>query len=73
MKSIPVIIMSTAVEEGIIDQLYEKGAQYLICKPPEFSQLINIIQQTLTLISPENLIQPIREDFVLTLHDNLSV
>jgi CheY-like chemotaxis protein len=71
LKQLPVIIFSTSLEQGIVNQLYDNGAQYFMRKPREFSQLIKVIEQALTLISQKNISQPERENFVITVESSL--
>ena len=67
LKQLPVIIFSTSFEQEVVDLLYKNGAQYFIRKPSEFSQFKKIIHQTfITLIVPQNITQPTRENFVIT-------
>ena len=77
LKRLPVIIFSTSFEQEVVNQLYQSGAHYFIRKPSVFSQFKKIIQQTLTRIaneisanSAENILQPPKENFVLTLENN---
>lgn len=79
MQQLCVIISSTSSKKEIVNLVYENGAQYYICKPPEFSKLKKIIQEALTIIL-ENLLvgngpdgiwkgsleQTPKENFVLT-------
>ncbi len=70
LKRLPVIIFSTSFEQEVVNLLYKNGAQYFIRKPSVFAQFKSIIQQTVTnLIIPQNISQPAREDFVLTLQN----
>lgn len=73
LEGLPVIIFSTSMEKEVVDLLYKNGAQYFIHKPVEFQKFKKIIQQTLTLITGENILQPTRENFVLTLQTKLPV
>ena len=67
LKQVPVIIFSTSFEQEVVNLLYKNGAQYFIRKPSEFSQFKKIIHQTfITLIVPQNITQPTRENFVIT-------
>ena len=67
LNQLPVIIFSTSFEQEVVNLLYKNGAQYFIRKPSEFSQFKKIIHQTfITLIVPQNISQPTRENFVLT-------
>jgi CheY-like chemotaxis protein len=74
LKQLPVIIFSTSFEQEVVNLLYKNGAQYFIRKPSEFSQFKKIIHQTfITLIIPQNILQPAREDFVLTVQNSLII
>ena len=66
LKNLPVIMFSTSFEQEVVNLLHKNGAHYFIRKPSEFSQFKKIIRQTLTMIIPGNIVQPIREHFVLT-------
>ena len=67
LKQLPVIVFSTSFEQEVVNQLYKNGAQYFIRKPSEFSQFKNIILLSLALITKENISQPTRENFVITM------
>jgi CheY-like chemotaxis protein len=70
LRQLPVIIFSTSYEQEVVNLLYKNGAQYFIRKPSEFSQFKKIIHQTfITLIIPQNILQPTRENFVLTVQE----
>ncbi len=73
LSQLPVIIFSTSLEQEVVNQLYKNGAQYFIRKPSDFSQFKKIIQQTITIIAKENITQPAREDFVLTVGKGLTI
>jgi CheY-like chemotaxis protein len=66
LKHLQVIIFSTSFDPKVVDLLFNNGAQYIIRKPPEFSQLKKVIHLALTLISKEIVSQPTRDEFVLT-------
>ena len=66
LKQLPVIMFSTSFEQEVVNRLYQNGAQYFIRKPSEFSQFKKIIQQSLTLVAEGSILQPSRENFVLT-------
>lgn len=70
LKQLPVIILSTSFEQGIVTQLYKNGAQHYIRKPNEFSQLKNLIHSAIKLSSNANFGQPSIENFVLLLEPN---
>lgn len=72
LQGLPVIIFSTSFEQEVVNLLFINGAQYFIRKPSEFSQFKKIIHQTfITLIIPQKISQPIRENFVLTVQNSL--
>ena len=73
LNQLPVIIFSTSFEQEVVNQLYQNGAQYFIRKPSEFSQFKKIIQQSLALIAQENISQPTRENFVITVQNSLII
>ena len=73
LNHIPVVIFSTSFEKEVVNKLYENGAKYFIRKPSEFLQFKKIILYVLTLLIQENISQPAKENFVLTVEDNLNV
>jgi CheY-like chemotaxis protein len=73
LNDIPVVIFSTSFEKEVVNKLYENGAKYFIRKPSEFSQFKKIILYVLTLLIQENIAQPAKENFVLTVENNLNV
>jgi CheY-like chemotaxis protein len=73
LKQLPVIVFSTSFEQEVVNQLYKNGAQYFIRKPSEFSQFKNIIQLSLALMTKENISQPTRENFVITVETSLII
>lgn len=64
LQQIPVIILSTSFEKKMADRLYKKGAISCIRKPADFSQLKQVIQQALTLITHGNASPSVIEDAV---------
>jgi CheY-like chemotaxis protein len=73
LNQLPVIIFSTSFEQEVVNQLYQNGAQYFIRKPSEFSQFKKIIQQSHALIAQENISQPTKENFVITVQNSLII
>ncbi len=67
LNNIPVIIFSTSFEKEVVNKLYENGAKYFIRKPSDFLVFKKIILYALTLLIKDNVLQPTRENFVLTL------
>lgn len=64
-RFIPIIIFSTSAQPDTIDQVYEQGANYYICKPGTFPLLKKAIEYVLSINWPEGLVQPPREKFVI--------
>ena len=73
LNQLPVIMFSTSFEQEVVNQLYKNGAQYFLRKPSEFSQFKKIIKHAIALIAQENILQPAREDFVLTVQSSLVI
>ena len=65
-KDIPVVIFSTSCEVGFIDKVYEKGADYYLCKPGSFQSLKTAISKVLSINWKEHKAQPSRDKFLLT-------
>jgi CheY-like chemotaxis protein len=76
-KQIPVVIFSTSFEQEVVKLLYDNGAQYYIRKPAEIKSYKSIIKHAITLITnnqsadTNNLLQPYRVDFILTVDNAL--
>ena len=64
LKQLPVIIFSTSFDNTIANKLHEQGAHFYIRKPAEFSDLKNIISESLKLLL-QYPGQPGKEKFVL--------
>ena len=73
LKDLPVIIFSTSFEQEVVNLLYKSGAQYFIRKPSVFLQFKEIILHALLLILDESISHSTKEDFVLTVRNNLAV
>ena len=68
LKQLPVIILSTSFEEGVVNLLYASGAQYFLRKPTDFSLFKKAIQQTVIIsTAQQETQQPTRAQFVITL------
>lgn len=70
LKDLPVIILSTSYEQDVVNLLFQNGAQYFIRKPSTFARFKKIILFTLTLISKQQVTQPAKEHFVLTVENS---
>ncbi|MGY8913661.1 MAG: response regulator [Flavobacteriales bacterium] len=65
LKALPIIIFSTSLDLDVVDSLYEKGANYYIRKPGEFSALKKVILEAITLTNKANFKHPKRDKFIL--------
>jgi len=70
LKNLPVIIISTSIESSIVELLYEKGAQYYLCKPNDYYDLVNTVRHVIGIIIQPGegklLMQPSRDKFLLS-------
>ena len=65
LKYLPIIIFSTSLDLEIVNLLYQKGAQYYIRKPGEYSKLKKVISDALMFTAQNNYMQPPRDQFLL--------
>lgn len=73
LKNLPVVIFSTSFEQDVVNILYNNGAHFFIRKPPEFARFKKIVLHTISLITEPGILQPAKEDFVLTVDTPLTV
>lgn len=80
LDNLPVIVFSTSLEKEVVNLLYDSGAQYFIRKPSEFAQFQKIIFHVLTLVTQyllstdaTNIVQPDRENFVVSVENILII
>jgi CheY-like chemotaxis protein len=66
LKSIPVVIYTTSMNEDVADLLYTKGAHYYIRKV-DIIELPKILSHVLTLVNNNNFKRPKREGFLFKL------
>jgi len=66
LKLIPVIIFSTSFDNDVVNLLYERGANFYICKPAIFLHLKKAISESIDLISKFHNVQVPKYDFVIT-------
>lgn len=50
LAELPVVILSTSVNEAKRNQLVEEGARFCFSKPAEFSALVKLLQTTMQII-----------------------
>lgn len=65
LRNIPVIVYSTSCREESINEMYEHGASYYICKPNNFTKLKHSIQHIFSIGVHKLFDQPSKEDFVI--------
>lgn len=68
LKNIPVVIFSTSANPETIDKVYEKGANFYICKPGTFFLLKKAILHVLSIDWSAADGQPPKENFILQLN-----
>ena len=65
LQQVPVVVLSTSSEPGVIDQLFRAGAAHYIAKPSDFFQLTSVIQQALDRLATGAQTAPERQQFVI--------
>lgn len=66
LKTIPVIILTTTSRKNIVEQLYETGANYFICKPNMLAQLKSLVYKAIKLSLTPKLNRISKEQFVIS-------
>jgi len=66
LKALPVIMYSTSLDHGVMDRLYQNGAQHFFRKPSDFLQFKRVIHYVLTLIMRGTSLQRTKNNFILT-------
>ena len=64
---IPVVIFSTSCQKEAIDQVYNRGANYYICKPDSFQKLKTLLNRVLALDIRALHTRPSRDEFLLSI------
>lgn len=65
LRSLPVIVLSTGINDKEMDELYAIGAWHYIQKPDSYGHLTKIIEQVFRLSQDTIQTQPPKSDFVL--------
>lgn len=65
LKDIPIVIISTSLEPGLVEYLFVNGAHYFIRKPNAFSKLKFLLNNSIALLSQHQL-QPDYKNFILS-------
>jgi len=68
LSHFPVILYSTSLDADMIDLLWKKGASYYIRKPNEYNRFKKVIELALTLTAKADILNPARENFVLSVN-----
>ena len=63
---IPIVIFSTSCQKEAIDQVYNKGANYYICKPDSFQKLKKLLNRVFSLDMQALHTRPTREEFLIS-------
>ena len=67
LKSLPVIIFSTTVQEETVNRVYKDGASYYICKPDNFTQLKKALKKVLEIDWLKEISQTPKEKFIVSI------
>ncbi len=65
LQLLPIIIFSTSMDTEVVNRLHEKGANYYIKKPGEFSQLKMAIHDAIKMTIQKPREKPERKNFVI--------
>ena len=65
LQHLPVVIMSTSIQQEAVDYVYEHGANLYIVKPSDFRKLKFFIKEILSIFKQGDLIRPSKEAFIL--------
>ena len=66
LQNLPVIIITTASSQEMVNIVFRDAAHYYINKPADFLQLKKVIYEALTLIVQKNIPMPSEENFMIT-------
>lgn len=64
LRNIPIVIFSTTAQPEAVNNVYQNGANYFVCKPNTFQQLKKIIQHILSINWEEEHSQLSKEQFI---------
>jgi CheY-like chemotaxis protein len=65
LKHLPIIIFSTSMDTKMMNSLFEKGANYYIQKPGDFSELKKVIYNGIIITTQKDALPPNREKFII--------
>ncbi len=64
-KNTPVIVFSTSCQQDAIQEVYENGASYYICKPDSFQKLIKSLKKVFSLDWDRQVSKPSLKEFTI--------
>jgi CheY-like chemotaxis protein len=67
LRSLPVVIYSTSLNDDIADKLYDLGAHYYLEKR-DLSELIDILESVFTMLTESNFKRTDRKSFIPSQH-----
>ncbi len=65
-KNLTVVIYSTSLNLETVDELYEDGADYYICKPGAYGTLKRILQKAIALVGQKSGKRVSKNEFIVT-------
>lgn len=65
MRSIPIVVFSTSMDNTVVDTLYNLGAHYYIQKPGEFKNLKAVIKKAISSFTNDPIPPRTKEDFII--------
>ncbi len=66
LQHIPIVIFSTSCQKEAIDNVYDKGADYYVCKPDSFQKLKMVLNTMFSLTAEALHKRPTRENFLIS-------
>jgi CheY-like chemotaxis protein len=65
LRDLPVVVISTSIQEDAVDRVYRQGASLYIVKPNDYRQLKKIIDEVLGMFADNVFIRPAKEKFII--------
>jgi CheY-like chemotaxis protein len=65
LKDLPVVVISTSVQQDAVDRVYDQGASLYVVKPNDYRQMKKIIMEILEMFTDKTFIRPQKEKFIL--------
>jgi CheY-like chemotaxis protein len=64
-KGLPVVVISTSIQQDAVERVYRLGASLYIVKPNDYRQLKKIIDEVLGMFADNVFIRPAKEKFIV--------